>query len=227
MVDWQKGMADFARARANVYGLLADVFRAAPSEAFLETLRSPEFSGALNDLGPSLDGAFEGTDVSGATETLALEYTRLFLGPGSHISPHESMHLPPRFGEQKQLWGDATVAVKKFIEATGLHIADKFTGMPDHITAEVEFMQQLALKEAEAWAGNDAALGDNIRGIQARFFDEHLSRWIPAFCDQVAGRSSSPFYVLFSELAKEFSEFETQNLAQPGGVADAGERLPA
>lgn len=227
MVNIRNGMADFARARASVYGFLADVFRDAPSEAFLETLRSPEFSGALKDLGLSLDGLFEGTDLPSAAETLALEYTRLFLGPGSHISPHESMQIAPRFGEQNELWGNATVAVKKFIEATGLHIADKFTGMPDHITAEFEFMQQLALKEAEAWASDDAELGGNIRGIQARFFDEHLSRWVSAFCDKVIGKTNSAFYELFSELTKEFVGFEIQNLARTGDVAIAGEKLLA
>lgn len=227
MTDLQNELASYARARANVYGLLADVFRDTPSEAFLETLGAPEFSGALDALDLSLGALLDGDDLPAAAARLTLEYTRMFLGPGPHISPHESMHIPPRFGETNELWGEATVAVKKFIEATGLHIDDQFTGMPDHITAEFELMQRLALEEAEAWEQDDAELGGNIRGIQARFLDEHLSRWIPTFCDKVIENAAEPLYRTFSEIAKEFLAFEAQNLAQPGEAADDGQRLPA
>ncbi len=206
-------MAEMATARASVYGLLADVFREEPSAAFLEKLKAPEVSGALNALDLSLDDMFETATVGELTETLALEYARLFIGPGSHISPHESMHVVARFGEPNSLWGPATVAVKKFMEGAGLKASDSFSGMPDHISAEFEFMQQLALKEAEAWAGEQRGQGENILKIERMFFDEHLSQWVDALCVKVINATSFPYYRRFAEVTREFIRFDNAILA--------------
>lgn len=205
--------AEMASARANVYGLLAEVFRAEPSAVFLKNLRAPEFSGALNALNLSLDDLFAGTALPELVDELALEYTRLFIGPGPRISPHESMHVTARFGEPNSLWGASTVAVKKFIEGTGLEIAKDFPGMPDHISAEFEFMQLLALKESEAWTDGESDLANNIQKIEKRFIDEHLSQWIANFCNKVAEQASNPFYRQFSHVTKGFMDFETKKLA--------------
>ena len=208
MVQSLKEMAEMASARASVYGLLADIFREEPSETLLSRLRAPEFSGALQALDLSLDEVFSNTPQKQLAENLAIEYTRLFLGPGSHIPPNESMHVTSRFGEPNSLWGAATVAVRKFMEGAGLKVADSFPGMPDHITAEFEFMQQLLLKEAEAWSNDDEELGANILRIEKRFYDEHLSLWVSAFCGKVMEASESSFYVEFSEVTKAFIDFE-------------------
>ena len=99
MVTPRNDMAEMATARANVYGLLADVFREEPSEALLSKLREPEFTGALQALGISLDVALESSSRALLVEDLALEITWLFIAPGSNISPHDSMHVEARFGE--------------------------------------------------------------------------------------------------------------------------------
>jgi len=78
MEDTRRDMAEMAAARANVYGLLADVFRKEPSTAFLKRLKAPEFSGALQALGLSLGEVLENTPEDQLAESLSLEYTRLF-----------------------------------------------------------------------------------------------------------------------------------------------------
>ena len=108
----------------------------------------------------------------------------------------------------------ATVAVKKFIEGTGLTIAKTFSGMPDHIGAEFEFMQVLARKEAEAWSQGDEELGSNILKIEKRFFDEHLSQWVSSFCDKIFAASAHPFYHQFAIVTQEFMKFEATALAE-------------
>ena len=212
MANSRNDMAEMATARANVYGLLGDVFREAPSEAFLTKLRAPDFSGALRSLGLSFGEVFEGPPQKQLIEDLAIEFTRLFIGPGLTISPHESMHLPPRFGEMNALWGPSTVAVKKFMQAAGVKIADGFTGMPDHLSAEFEFMRLLLLKEAEAWSGGDSELGGNILKIEMRFYDEHLSQWVCRFCDRVINAASNSYYRQFAEVTKAFIDFENDTL---------------
>jgi TorA maturation chaperone TorD len=219
-------MIEVATARANVYGLLADVFREEPSEALLSKLGGPEFTGALHALDLSLDEVFESTSRAQLAEDLALEFTWLFIGPGSHISPHESMHREARFGEQKSLWSTQTVEVKKFMAAAGLKTDDSFSGMPDHFSAEFEFMQRLLLKEAEAWANEDRELGANIVAIEKRFYEEHLSQWVANFCDRVIDATRHPFYRQFSEVTKGFLDYEGSSL--PVYLADSGngESLP-
>ncbi len=220
MATPRNDMAEMATARANVYGLLANVFREEPSEALLSKLGEPEFSGALHALDLSLDEMFENASHEQLVEDLALEFTRLFIGPGSHISPHESMHREARFGEQKSLWSAQTVAVKKFMAAAGLKADDSFSGMPDHFSAEFEFMQRLLLKEAEAWANEDRELGANILTIEKRFYEEHLSQWVSNFCDRVIEAAEHSFYRQFSEITKGFLDYEGRSL--PVYMADSG-----
>jgi TorA maturation chaperone TorD len=227
MVKSRNEMSQMARARASVYGLLADIFREAPSEAFLSKLRAPEFSGALHALDISLDEVFGDVPQEQLAEDLAIEYTRLFLGPGSHISPNESMHVASRFGEPNSLWGAATVAVKKFMEGAGLKIADSFPDMPDHITAEFEFMQRLLLKEIEAWNNDDKELSTNILNVEKRFYDEHLSQWVSNFCDKVIDASTKSFYGRFSEIAKAFMDLEKGTMQELTEVPIDGSKLSA
>ncbi|MBL6952160.1 MAG: molecular chaperone TorD family protein [Alphaproteobacteria bacterium] len=218
---------EMATARANIYGLLADVFRGAPSEVFLSKLREPDFLGALRDMDLSLDGVFERTSQAQLVEDLALEFTRLFIGPGPHIAPNEALHVEARSGESNAYWGEQTVAVKKFIEAAGLTIDDSFGGMPDHLSAEFEFMQRLLLKEAEAWASEKDELATNILKIEKRFYDEHLSQWVGNFCVKVIDATEHPFYDQFAEVTKGFVDFEKDTLQDLIDETEGGNRLSA
>ncbi len=212
--------AETAMARADVYGLLAAVFRAEPSSSFLTRLKDPEILGVFEALGLSLGEEFRDSPSERLREDLAVEFTRLFLGPGSHISPHESLHTDRASGGNADLWGPETVAVKRFMEAAGLTVDDGFTGMPDHICAELEFMQHLTTKEAAAWTESDEEFATNILKIERRFYDEHLSRWVARFCDKVIENSEHPFYQRIAEVTKGFLEYEGETLQD--FVAGAG-----
>ena len=220
-------MADMATARANVYGLLADVYREEPSESFLSKLGEPEISAPLKALNLSLDTMFKSVSKQQLVEDLALEYTRLFIGPGSHISPNESMHTEARFGEPNSFWGERTVAVKKFMEGAGVAIQDSFSGMPDHITAEFEFMRQLLMEEAEAWNNGDKELGANILRIENRFYEEHLSQWIANFCDKVSDTAEHVFYKQFADVTRGFIQFESNILKELMEEPEGSDRLSA
>ena len=227
MANTQNEMAEMATARANVYGLLANVFRDEPSDVLLSQLMAPEFSGAMNVLGLSLDEIFNNKPLDQLLEDLSIEYSRLFFGPGYHISPHESLHVKARFGEENEFWGACTVAVKKFMEGAGLQVADSFIGMPDHITAEFEFMQRLLENEANAWTDGDQDLAANVQNIENRFYDEHLSKWVDQFCDKVINAMDSPFYGQFAEVTKRFMEFEEKTLQELLGAMPVNEKISA
>lgn len=203
--------AESARYRSNIYGLLATVFRQEPSEALITELRDPRLSGVISDLGVDLGEVFYSTPENELRETLGLEFTRLFIGPDSHISAHESVFAEMDSGIGG-LWGAKTVEVKNFIETTGLDYNPEFTGVPDHISVELEFMQRLTEWEADKWNQDDRENAEYCQSIQRMFLEQHLLPWAPQFCDVVIAQAEIPFYRAMSELAKNYLEVEQQSI---------------
>ncbi|MBK1634046.1 hypothetical protein CKO31_25680, partial [Thiohalocapsa halophila] len=199
--------AAHVRALGDVCGLLAALFREEPSQALLVEMKAPTFAKHLFDLGIDLGIDLSGDFAKGSdaelAEDLAVEYARLFLGPGSHISPHESVHHHRDQGDSGLLWGSETVAVKRFIESVGVEYAPDYTGIPDHISVELEFLQKLAHAEADALGKQDWALARDALVLQQTFVDEHLSRWAPEFCDKVIASARLPFYRESAGLLRE------------------------
>jgi TorA maturation chaperone TorD len=205
-----------ARHRSNIYGLLATIYRQEVTSDFLHQINDPNFMEVLSDLGLGEIEDFLQNPENALLEELAVEYTRLFLGPGKHVSPHESVHHQRDDGQWGKLWGASTAEVKKFIETTGLDYSDDFKGMPDHITVELEFMQQLTLGEEQAWKEEDADKAAAFRNVEKKFIKEHLSRWIPTFCEQVIQEAELPFYRSFAELTKRFIGYEMEEMRNNG-----------
>ncbi len=201
-------MTAVARQRSNVYGLLATVYRQEVTSGLLQQLKDPQFLGVLSDLGIQLGDDFFQRNEEELLEEMAVEYTRLFLGPGKHVSPHESVNLQRDDAGQGQLWGESTVEVKKFIESAGLDYTSEYKGLPDHISVELEFMQEVILREEQAWRENDKDGALYCMKIEKKFVEEHLSRWIPIFCDKVIREAELPFYREMATLTKNFMEFE-------------------
>ena len=212
MGNAREELAATAIARANVYRLLATVFRAEPTVALVRELRSVRFSDALTDLGFPLDGAFQERPVDEIVGDLAIEYTRLFIGPGHRISPHESVHLDMGRASENMLWSRQTVAVKRFIEATGLQYDATFSGLPDHISAEFELMANLAERESHSWTEGDEEDASWFSESQQRFLREHLLAWIPRFCEKVITMADLPFYRRMAETTIAFMDFERSGL---------------
>ena len=142
-----------------------------------------------------------------------MEFTRLFMGTGEHISPHESIFVEVD-GEAGGLYGAITVKVKKFIETTGLVYDDAFTGLPDHVSVELEFMGKLGQFESEKWANGDDEGARYCLSIQKMFAEEHLLRWIPQFCEQVIARADLPFYREMARITNEFLDFDYESIEE-------------
>jgi len=206
--------AIMARQRSDIYGLLAMVYRQEVNSEFLEQIKDPRFLGVLSDLGIQFDDDFLQKPEKELLEDLAIEYTRLFLGPGKHISPHESIHHEKDNSKWGQLWGDSTVEVKKFIETTGLEYQSDYKGLPDHISVELEFMQQLTLREELAWGDSEADGAAYYRKIEEKFIIEHLMPWVPVFCEKIMQEAELPFYRGLAALTRNFIEFEQDEIGR-------------
>jgi TorA maturation chaperone TorD len=209
--DW-KELANSAKSRSEIYGLLATVFRQEPTDALIQDLRGPRLSGALSGMGVELGEAFYNDTESEVVEALVLEFTRLFIGPGPHISPHESV-FTEMDGGAGGLWGAKTVEVKKFIETTGLDYGEEFSGIPDHVSVELEFMQKLAEWEADKWAQEDRKSAEYCQSVQRMFLEQHLLCWVPQLCDVIMNQAEMPFYQAMADLTKNYMAFEEQSIA--------------
>ncbi len=209
------GLARTAIEVSNLYGFLAAVFREEVSDHFLAQLRSPQLRETLADAGIALDEHLLRGAEEEVLRDLAVEFAALFLGPGEHISPHESVHLP----KGGFLWGAETVVVRKFVNALGFNYADNFKGLPDHISVELEVMAELARREGAAWEKGDTDEAANSLAYQHQFVTEHLAKWVPAFCAKVTKVAGLPFYRDMVRLTAEFLESEQSDIERRLDIA--------
>jgi len=199
-------------ARSQVYGLLAMIFRAEPTEALLQRWRISQVSGVFSELGITLGKEFYRKSEKALVEELAVEYTRLFLGPNEPISPHESVHNKVDDGDWGALWGQETVKVKRFIESAGLEYTPDYTGIPDHISVELEFLQKISRQESAAWAEGDTEGALYGLKMEKMFIQDHLLKWVPLFCDKIIAKANLPFYREMAKVTKCFLEFDKEKI---------------
>ena len=204
--------AEMASSRGRMYDLLASVFRTEPDRRFIDTLRGPRFAGAFASVGADLGDEFQQSPAEELHENLAIEFTRLFFGPGTHVSPHESIYAEAD-GEAGGLYGAKTVEVKKFIETTGLTYDESFSGLPDHISVELEFMGKLSEFESQKWTSGDEEGAKYCLSVQRMFAEKHLLQWIPAFCARVIDEARLPFYREMAKVLDEFVEYDSREIS--------------
>ncbi len=193
-----------AISRSNCYALLALVFRDVLTPEVVAQFRSPSLSKSLGQFDSNVAQELAG-DLESVAEHLRGRYTQTFIGPGPHVSLYASVHV----SDERRLWGDSTIWVKKFIETTGLSISNDWDSIPDHIAIELELMQRLTDYEAKLWGSyllpetenTDKQLSQCLR-VQEQFLREHLCAWIPQFCERVLQSSTSPFYREMAALTK-------------------------
>ena len=196
-----------AMERSDLYGLLAAVFRREPTAELLRQIREPGFAGALSAAGVSWDEGFLDRPEAELVEALAVEYTGLFIGPGKHVPPYASVYLA---GEHGELWGPSTARVKRFIEAAGFEYHDHYRDLPDHLSAELEFMKHLAAREAQALDEADGEVAARCRKVGTEFLTAHMAVWIPEFCRCIDRDATLPFYREMAGLLADFIQSEAE-----------------
>ena len=200
----QAALASTAQQVGHLYGFLASLYRTELTQQQLHALRQPEMVAMLTAAGIDLQGVFWTKPDAQLLEELAVEFTALFLGPGGHISPHESVQIEEHGG----YWGDATTAVRRFITGTGIEYDSGYNGVPDHISVELEFLGELARREGLAWEQGDTAAAGNCLAYQRDFLDEHLGQWVETFCTRIVETADLSFYRDVAQVTAEFVRSE-------------------
>ena len=195
-----------ARERGGLYGFLAEVFRAEPTRALLRKIRERDFLNRLSAAGATLAGDFPTRAEAALLEELAVEYTRLFLGPGKHIPPNEGAQV------DGALWGKSTSEVASFIRSCGFDYHSDYRDLPDHISVELQFMQALCRREAAAWGREDYPEAVDCLDMEREFITRHLSRWVPLFSEKVVRDARLPFYREMAALTSNFIQFDSEGI---------------
>jgi len=188
---------DEETARAELYGVLAALYYAAPTPELLAQLRvaateAPAAGGFLEEPWRLLVGAArEQNDAA-----LAREYDALFGGVGKPEVYLYGSHYLSGFLNEKPL-----AALRGDLEALGLMRDEAMSETEDHIACLCEVMRYLI-------AGDDVAVA-NLAQQQA-FFAKHLQPWVSTLCDILQAHPQARFYGALAGFTRAFMSVEAQ-----------------
>ena len=188
---------DEETARAEVYGLLAALFYAAPSAELHENLRvavtEAPAAGAL------LESSW-GELVAAARERnladIGQEYDVLFGGIGKPEVYLFGSHYLSGFLNEKPL-----AALRHDIAALGLGRDEAMPETEDHVAYLCEVMRYLI-------AGDDVEVANLTR--QREFFTRHLQTWLPTMCEVLIQHPKAGFYRALAVFTQAFINIEAQ-----------------
>lgn len=188
---------DEETARAEVYGLLAALYYAAPSAELYENLRVAVTAAPAE--GAMLEGPW-GELVAAARaqslEAVTLEHDALFGGVGKPEVYLFGSHYLSGFLNEKPL-----AALRTELAALGLARDEAMPETEDHVAYLCEVMRYLI-------AGDDVAVANLTR--QREFFARHLQPWLPLMCEAVAQHPKARFYAALATFTQAFMSVEAQ-----------------
>ena len=202
--------------RADLYRWFSSVFARELDAAAWQSHTSDPFLSALTDQARALGvedsitplrdylGAHGDDDPEDAVLALAIDYARLFIGPGAgEAPPYESLYEGPK----ARLYGDAYADMIDFLHSEGIVVDDSFHAPADHAAVELSVMAHL-LERAEE--------GDEAAGVHAAtFFRRHLMRWFPLWCERIGETAATDFYRGVSRFLKAFLDGEARRWQPP------------
>jgi DMSO reductase family type II enzyme chaperone len=196
--------------RSLLYGCFAESF-GYPQDDLPELIRAGVLADRLCELLGELDEKLLANvnypalrDAGQAEDSLAAEYTRLFdagvSGPASSLAG--GIHHGPQMQTMEE--------VLRFYNHFGLTLSPQMQELPDHITAELEFLHFLTYGEEElAGRGEDVA---SYQRAQRDFIARHPGRWVPRMRQKLEQAEPMPFYRELVRLLECFLLTELERL---------------
>jgi TorA maturation chaperone TorD len=193
----QSSALDEETARAEIYGLVAQLFYSAPAPALLEALRvapteAPSAGGFLEEPWREVVAAARAMD----DQAIAREYDALFGGVGKPEIYLFGSHYLSGFLNERPL-----VKLRSDLVALGLGRDEAMMDTEDHIAYLSEVMRYLI-------AGDDVAVANLTR--QAEFFAVHVQPWVTQLCDAITAHPKAKFYAVLAAFTRAFMGVEAQ-----------------
>jgi TorA maturation chaperone TorD len=183
----------FASLRTEGYLLLAALLIKPPSTQFLAVLQDLHWEGLPPNPDRDLESLCQAARVYSQT-AIANEYHILFVGLGrGEMMPYASWY------KEKRLQSRPLVSLRSDLMGLGLIRQTECLEPEDHAGTLCEIM---ALITGEGCRMEYAA--------QARFFQNHLNPWLPAFFKDLQSAGSARFYRQVGLFGSSFMESESQ-----------------
>ncbi len=220
-------LASSARARAAFYSFLSVHFTTLPDVAFVERMRNRDVTVMLealvNDAGADADIAAgaslmqsylnqtHGDDLAKLAESLGVDRTRLYRGVSRTYGPP-----PPYEMVWSKTWQDVGLleTLAGIYREAGLAPSPEVQERLDYIGVELDFMRELALREAATWeADTTPTAAAKLIETQHAFMAEHLAEWPGAFVENALEWAKTDFYKGHLLMLRGFIASEQQELA--------------
>ncbi|ACB35987.1 cytoplasmic chaperone TorD family protein [Leptothrix cholodnii SP-6] len=184
-------------ARAELYGLLSQLWLAPPDATLLEQFRvavteAPQAGGLLEAPWQALVAAMRATSV----EAAAAEHEALFYGVGKpEVFVYGSYYLSGFLHERP------LAALRESLAQLGLTRDAQRAETEDHVAYVLEVMRYLI-------AGDDAGVCNLEQ--QRRFFRAHVQSWVEALCEAVLAHPRAELWRAVAGFTQAFVQVETQ-----------------
>lgn len=200
------GFISSEKTRGDCFRLLSACFYQPQKEIFIQEEIFKNLEALLNQAVPDAAAhvsAMEKAFLKYSEEDLLVDYARLFVGPTELLAPpYGSIYID---GEKKVM-GNSTMEVIKMYETQGLAMDGEFKNLPDHITAELEFMYYLIFKEIEALERSEIGKAIELINTQELFLNNFLKKWVKPFCDKIKQGTSNEYYIALADCVSAFIE---------------------
>jgi TorA maturation chaperone TorD len=203
------GDRDLLAFRQGYYDLLVSLFWKEPHGELLAVLRQgiEDRAGGARHLHPLLGEGWaeikrflDAVALDRLAETVADEYTRLFIGPHApEVHPYESYYLTGRLLDRP------LASIRRFLLEIGIEKDGGYAEPEDCLAFELETMRRLIARQRSATDRDEESRWLNY---QAAFLKEHLFVWATAAASDLAGAKGAAFYRGVAKLLQGFLEFE-------------------
>lgn len=185
------------------------------SNMFLEEV-TEEFLRHMKEQCSLLEGEWEryaaglpSEDLGVARTEAAADFAALLLNMSADpVFPYESVYM----SEERLLMRRARDEVLALYRGEGFMCTETLNVPEDHVGIEMEFMARLCDREAKAYAAGDSRAAQAVRGAQRAFLHDHLMKWVPRLCDDLAARAGTGLYRGLAETTRLYLAFECEEL---------------
>ena len=188
---------DEETARAEVYGLLSQLYYQAPGDELLGQLQvavteAPDAGGFLEEPWRELVACARSLSQA----QIAAEYTALFGGVGKPEVYVFGSHYLSGFLNEKPL-----VRLRDDLAELGLARSEAMPETEDHVAYVFEVMRYLI-------AGDDVTVSNLTQ--QMAFFSQHVQPWVAAMCQAIEAHPQAVFYARLATFTAGFMSVEAQ-----------------
>jgi TorA maturation chaperone TorD len=188
---------DEETARAEVYGLLAQLYYEPPAPELLSALRvavteAPAAGAYLEEPWRNVVAMARELQAS----DIRAEYDALFGGVGKPDVYLFGSHYLSGFLNERPL-----AQLRDDLQGLGLTRDEAMPETEDHVAYLCEVMRYLI-------AGDDVAVSNLSR--QRDFFSAHLQPWLGTMCDTIASHPAARFYAALARFTQAFASVEQQ-----------------